>query len=251
MARYYCDSDKYGGEAGFAIVEAFHGAIRRRVREHLESSGESWDAFVFGSAPSVIDAPALREVEGRLLELGHRFDWSAQVSVRERPEVYKPAADLGANDAEFSFEHPDAPALTTDAHGRTLCGIGDNVVGYARDTTGVARYVRSSERVLAYLNDGVPADTIAVIDDSGGTLTAPILEQFAGVICAGGTVRSHLGILTREYGIPCLMNAKVAGIREGDRVTIESTATAKTAEAYQQGIEMTANIWRLASDRQN
>ena len=79
------------------------------------------------------------------------------------------------------------------------------------------------------------------------TLTAPILEQFKGVICAGGTVRSHLGILTREYGIPCLMNAKISGIKEGDRVEIECTAAAKTAEAYQTGVEMTACVWRVSN----
>jgi signal transduction protein with GAF and PtsI domain len=100
--------------------------------------------------------------------------------------------------------------------------------------------------VLEFLTQGVPADMIAVIDDSGGTLTAPILEKFKGVICAGGTVRSHLGILTREYGIPCLMNAKISGIKEGDRVEIESTAPAKTTEAYQTGVEMTAKVWRLS-----
>jgi signal transduction protein with GAF and PtsI domain len=91
----------------------------------------------------------------------------------------------------------------------------------------------------------VPADIIAIIDDSGGTLTAPILEKFKGVICAGGTVRSHLGILTREYGIPCLMNARISGIHEGDRVAMETSAPAKTAEAYQQGREMTARIWKV------
>ena len=100
-------------------------------------------------------------------------------------------------------------------------------------------------RSLELLTNGVPDETIAIIDDSGGTLTAPILERFKGVICAGGTVRSHLGILTREYGIPCLMNAKISGIREGDRVEIESTASAKTAEAYQTGVEMTARVWRV------
>ena len=31
-------------------------------------------------------------------------------------------------------------------------------------------------------------------------------------------IRSHLGILTREYGIPCFMNSKISGIREGDIV---------------------------------
>ena len=91
----------------------------------------------------------------------------------------------------------------------------------------------------------MPDGTIAIIDDSGGTLTAPILERFSGVICMGGTVRSHLGILSREYGIPCFMNAKITGIKEGQKVEMETNAAAKTAEAYQSGAEMTANIWKF------
>jgi len=147
--------------------------------------------------------------------------------------------------ANFSFEHPEAQIAAADAAGWELRGIGDNVVQYPQDLVGTARYVRSSAMVLNYLNNGVPKGSIAVIDDSGGTLTAPILEQFAGVLCAGGTVRSHLGILTREYGIPCFMNAKLSGIREGDTVRMECTATAKTAEAYQKGVEMTGRVWRV------
>ena len=115
-----------------------------------------------------------------------------------------------------------------------------------KNLIGTARYIRSSDRVLELLTHGVPDETVAIIDDSGGTLTAPILERFKGVICAGGTVRSHLGILTREYGIPCLMNAKISGIREGDRVELECTAASKTAEAYQTGVEMTARVWRVS-----
>ena len=92
----------------------------------------------------------------------------------------------------------------------------------------------------------MPADTIAIIDDSGGTLTAPILEKFRGVICAGGSTRSHLGILTREYQVPCLMNAKVSGIRQGDTVTFDCTATPKTADDYQNGREVIASVWRIA-----
>jgi hypothetical protein len=46
----------------------------------------------------------------------------------------------------------------------------------------------------------------------------------------GGTVRSHLGILTREYGIPCLMAAELDGLKDGDRVAVEYTSPA--TEAY-------------------
>ncbi len=60
-------------------------------------------------------------------------------------------------------------------------------------------------------------------------------------------MRSHLGILTREYNIPCVMNAKVAGIKDGDRLMVESSAAAKTTEDYQRGVERVARIWLLGA----
>jgi signal transduction protein with GAF and PtsI domain len=87
---------------------------------------------------------------------------------------------------------------------------------------------------------------VAVIDDSGGTLTAPILDGFRAVICLGGTVRSHLGILTREYGIPCLMNAAIAGLHDGDEVEIEATAAVPTADEYSAGSAVRARVWKKA-----
>lgn len=245
MAKLMIDNDKYGDQPSSPVVEAYHGAIKDLVRRRLDEVGGDWASFVFDKSYDLIGAKEFAVIEKKLLATGHRFDWSAMISVRERPEAYKPATGVGEDLASFSFEHAEAVTAPVDAEGREQRGIGDNVVKYPKNLIGIARYIRSSDRVLDLLSKGVPPETVAIIDDSGGTLTAPILEQFAGVICAGGTVRSHLGILTREYGIPCLMNAKISGIREGDRVEIECTAPAKTTEAYQQGIEMTAKVWRL------
>jgi signal transduction protein with GAF and PtsI domain len=86
------------------------------------------------------------------------------------------------------------------------------------------------ETVMEMLTDGVPPNTVAVIDDSGGTLTAPILGDFTGVLCMGGTTRSHLGILTREYGVPCLMAVQLDGLKEGDAIVVEYSKAA--ADAY-------------------
>ncbi len=245
MARLYVDSDKYGDQSASAVVDAYHGTIKDLIRRRLDEIGGDWASFVFDKSYDLIGAREFADVEKTLLSTGHRFDWSAMISVRERPGIYKSATGVGEDLADFSFEHAEAITAPPDAEGREQRGIGDNVVRYASNLIGIARYIRSSDRVLDLLSKGVPPDTVAIIDDSGGTLTAPILERFKGVICAGGTVRSHLGILTREYGIPCVMNAKISGIREGDPVEIECTAAAKTAEAYQQGIEMTARVWRL------
>lgn len=246
MAKLYVDNDKYADQGASAVVDAYHGAIKDLVRRRLDEVGGDWASFVFDKSYDLITAADFAAIEKKLLATGHRFDWSAMISVRERPEAYKPATGVGEDLKDFSFEHPEAVVAPPDGNGREQRGVGDNVVKYPNNLAGIARYIRSSERVLDLLTNGLPPDTVAIIDDSGGTLTAPILEQFKGVICAGGTVRSHLGILTREYGIPCLMNAKISGIKEGEKVEIECTAAAKTAEAYQTGVEMTAKVWRLS-----
>jgi signal transduction protein with GAF and PtsI domain len=93
------------------------------------------------------------------------------------------------------------------------------------------------------LVEGVPEETVAIIDDSGGTLTAPILEGFKAVVCKGGSVRSHLGILTREYQVPCLMNSEVAGLSHGDRVQVEYSAPATVP--YQEEGNVRARVWKL------
>lgn len=243
MAKLFVDTDKYAEDEGPGIVEAFHSGLKDLVRRKLDESGGDWNAFVFGKAESLITSGEIAEIEKKLLATGYRYTVSAMISQKERPDAYK--AVESEDPTTFSFEHPEARTAEVDADGRELRGQGDNVLQQKKNTIGIARYFRNNDRVLRCLDEGVPDETIAIIDDSGGTLTAPILEKFKGVICAGGTVRSHLGILTREYGIPCLMNAKVSGIREGDRVELETSGIAKTGEMYQSGEDASVRIWKL------
>jgi phosphohistidine swiveling domain-containing protein len=241
VKRLPIDDVRHAKPPASPLVEATLSQVHDLVRTRYDQSGQAWNAFALADNDRLLSRDDFNKIEACILASGHRFDWSAAVSVKERPEAYK-AAD-GAEVIDTGFAHPDAPMSEAGENGYALRGIGDNVVRHDRDVSGTARYIRSNDRVLAFLNEGVPPETIAVIDDSGGTLTAPIIEQFAGVICAGGTVRSHLGILSREYNIPCLMNAKIAGIKDGDMVVIEASADARKTEDYQQGIERPARIW--------
>lgn len=234
------DDILYAAPPATPLVEAVLDLVREKVRMRLRESGQDWDMFVFDGSGAV-SAADIEDVERRILASGHRFDWSSRASVAERPDAYKPVD--GASESGDGFAHPDAPTGDADAEGRALRGVGDNVVRYAADVAGKALYVRSNERVMELLSHGVPSGSIAIIEDSGGTLTAPIIDQFAGVICAGGSIRSHLGILTREYNIPCLMNAKVTGIREGDSIVFEATAEVKTTEDYQRGVDRVGRVW--------
>lgn len=245
MAALFSDTNKYDDGEGPPIVEAYHSALKDLIRRKLDERKCTWSEFVFGESYELLTTHDMKAIEAQVLKSGYRFTSSAMISALERPDAYQPIPGSEGNPDEFSFEHPEATTAAAGADGREQVGQGDNVVEREKNIQGTARYFRSIKDVADALANGVPKDTIAVIDDSGGTLTAPILEQFAGVICAGGTVRSHLGILTREYGIPCLMNSKINGIRNGDKVELEVSGPAKTTEAYQSGTEMSVRVWKL------
>lgn len=245
MPKLYVDHDRYGNQPQSLLVEAVHGAVRDMVRAKFAQGGGDWGDFILGTSDTLITKDDFLAIEKKFLDFGYRFDWSAAVSAQERPDLYKPMDGMGDDLERFTFRHPEAPTAAPDGLGREQRGVGDNVVRYKENVRGTACYIRSAQRVLDYMKKGVPEGMIAIIDDSGGTLTAPILEKFVGIICAGGTVRSHMGILAREYGVPCLMNSRVDGIYEGDIVEIEVSAPAKTAGDYAGGKEVVGRIWRM------
>jgi phosphohistidine swiveling domain-containing protein len=210
--------DKWPRASETPTVEAYHTAIRKLVAERLEQSGKSWEEAVQDPALE-LSREDFENIEADLLATGYRFEMSATVSRKEAPDKYKEPQLAQASGKQ-----------DTDEQGRLIVGDGDNVFQAKQDVAGTARFVSDVEKVMDMLVNGVPDGTIAVIDDSGGTLTAPILGQFTGVLCLGGTVRSHLGILTREYGVPCLMNVKLDGLSDGDAITVEYSK--KAADAY-------------------
>ena len=210
--------DKWARASATPTVEAFHTAIRAIVAERFTASGRAWEECVHDPAMELTRGD-FEKVEADLLATGYRFEMSAIVSVTEAPEKYKPVAGPAATGAGAK-----------DESGRAVLGTGDNVFRAKANVTGTARFVSTVEKVMEMLTEGVPPNTIAVIDDSGGTLTAPILGEFAGVLCMGGTIRSHLGILTREYGVPCLMAVELDGLAEGDEIVVEYAKAA--ADAY-------------------
>jgi phosphohistidine swiveling domain-containing protein len=209
--------DIWARESATPVVERYHSAVRALVAERFAASGRTWEEAVESRIlePSAED---LEKIEADLLAEGYKFDVSATISLKEEPDKYKPLAGIANTGAHES-----------DEQGRPIVGTGDNVFK-ATDVTGTARYISDVEKVMEMLTEGVPENTVAIIDDSGGTLTAPILGDFKAVVCMGGTVRSHLGILTREYNVPCLMNAALDGLADGDEVTVEYSKPA--ADAY-------------------
>jgi hypothetical protein len=203
--------EKWAKSAMTTTVEFFHSRLRSLVAERLAASGKTWEEAVVDPDLELTTAD-FQAVEQALLDTGYLFEASAQISLTENPEKYRPLEELSDSGVEIK-----------DEQGRRVVGTGANVFKIDSDVIGIARLISTVETVMDMLVNGVPENTIAVIDDSGGTLTAPILEHFAGVVCMGGTVRSHLGILTREHRVPCLMDVQLDGLHDGDRIQVEYT----------------------------
>lgn len=65
--------------------------------------------------------------------------------------------------------------------------------------------MHSPEDVIALMDEDPSDPVIVMVKDAGATFLAPIFEDLAGVVCLSGTPLSHIGIVSREYEVPCVM----------------------------------------------
>jgi len=63
--------------------------------------------------------------------------------------------------------------------------------------------------VLALMDTGAEG-VVALVRDAGATFLAPIYHELTGIICTSGTLRSHIGIVSREFQVPCVMGCTFA-----------------------------------------
>lgn len=64
--------------------------------------------------------------------------------------------------------------------------------------------------VLDLMDNGAEG-VIARVRDAGATFLAPIYHELTAIICTSGTVRSHIGIVSREFQVPCVMACQFDG----------------------------------------
>lgn len=57
------------------------------------------------------------------------------------------------------------------------------------------------------LMDATAEGVVACVADAGATFLAPIFDDLTAVVCLSGTPLSHIGIVSREYQVPCIMGA--------------------------------------------
>lgn len=78
----------------------------------------------------------------------------------------------------------------------------------AKAPEGEVKYLDSPQDVIALVQSGTVADYILLVRGGTTTFLTPALSMGAiGVITMSGAPESHLGILSREFQIPCVMTA--------------------------------------------
>ena len=79
-----------------------------------------------------------------------------------------------------------------------------------RPVRGTWRRLSSPDDVLT-LMDTSAEGVVACVADAGATFLAPIFDELTAVVCLSGTPLSHIGIVSREYQVPCVMSRGVLG----------------------------------------
>jgi signal transduction protein with GAF and PtsI domain len=90
----------------------------------------------------------------------------------------------------------------------------------AQPVRGSWRRLTSPDDVLA-LMDASAEGVVACVVDAGATFLAPIFDELTAVVCLSGTPLSHIGIVSREYQVPCVMSAVFADGEPADGDPIE------------------------------
>ena len=91
-------------------------------------------------------------------------------------------------------------------------------------------YIKSVDDVIKLFDDA--KGKICLVDDAGTTTLGPILSDLTGVICTTGAAGSHLAIVSREYGLPCIMNVKIAA----NKLTLNGKKVKIATEGEDKGI---------------
>ena len=83
------------------------------------------------------------------------------------------------------------------------------------------RHLEGPDDVLALMDGNGATGVVASVRNAGATFLAPLYHELAAIVCAGGTPRSHIGIVSREFQVPCVMGAWFPGGEPPDGTLVE------------------------------
>lgn len=103
--------------------------------------------------------------------------------------------------------------------------IGTGQVVSGGEFAGILHQANTVEEVFGLLPKENLDEVILLTDAPSATAVVPLLAKVGGVVCRSGGVTSHLAIVAREFGLPCIMGAEL-----DDSETLEGVAVTISGE---------------------
>lgn len=91
----------------------------------------------------------------------------------------------------------------------------------AEPVRGRLRLLQGPDDVLDLMDSGAEG-VVALVRDAGATFLTPLYHELTAIVCTSGTPRSHIGIVSREFQLPCVMATEWgAGAEPADETEVE------------------------------
>ena len=109
--------------------------------------------------------------------------------------------------------------------------VGRGLVASGKGCVGVVRRASRVADVFALMKEPSLGETILLTEFATATAVVPLLGKVRGLVCTSGGITSHLAIVSREFGLTCLMAASIEDPEalEGVRVTLTEDGTIERA----------------------
>lgn len=113
---------------------------------------------------------------------------------------------------------------------RKVVGKGTPAWSY-HTVEGVVRDIATPTDVLPLMEEDLQ-ETIVLMHTAGAMMLVPILSDLTGVLCTVGGIGSHVAILSREFGVPCLVGVELEPTDlDGKRVRIDGSGSVQLLDA--------------------
>jgi phosphohistidine swiveling domain-containing protein len=101
----------------------------------------------------------------------------------------------------------------------TVIGSGQVVSG--KGAQGVLRGADELEQVLELMKRSDLDEVILLTQSAAATAVIPLLAKVRGIVCTSGGMTSHLAIVSREFGLPCIVGAELEDLAAADGKRVE------------------------------
>ena len=113
-----------------------------------------------------------------------------------------------------------------------MATIGSGQVVSGRGAEGILCSADTIEQVLDLMKRPDLDEVILLTESAAATAVVPLLAKVRGIVCRSGGMTSHLAIVSREFGLSCIVGAELddPAAADGKRVQMMEDGSVRLAE---------------------